>query len=334
MSKHSAIIKKRDEIQRSIELEQEAKKKDIESDKTLMYYRSELKRHQERNDANLQALDDRFESTRKTLEEKNDAAKRALDDKLEAAIKALEEKNEAAKRALDDKLDTTKRSLEDKHLAVKKDSDTSFTSEKRRLEDLISGKIEKLEESEPDTQLYRKKKAERKKLDTEEQTANDEVIDAFHKWQEAENKKINAAMNDAKFKERQIHLKQQQEEEKAREEYALRVEQETIANQKKFDEALARAGTRIVKTSTEPVDHVKEALESLETAIPQKKLRVTRKGKKLNIEELKKGQVYHIEDLETIDINTLTDEQIELYDDLWTSACKLDGFVGCKKVDK
>lgn len=290
MAKHSAILKKRDEVQRGIEVAQEAMQKDIEADKTVTYYRSELKRHQDRHDAFIQALED----------------------KLEAA----------------------KRALEDKHEAAKKASESSYDSEKTRLEDLLNGKIQKIEQSEPDTPAYRKMKAEKKKLETEEEKANEDMIDACHKWQEAEAKNAQNRIREAEFKERQYYLKKQREEEAARKEIEARKEREAEEAQRKFDEALARAAPRVVVTPTEPVDHVKETLEAIETALPERKIRPTRKGKKLNIEELKKGQVYHIEDLETIDTSNLTEEQFDLYDDLWTSACKLDGIVGCRKVDK
>jgi hypothetical protein len=280
MAKHTAVLKRQEEVQRQIELAQESMVRDVESDKTVTYYRSEMRRHES---------------------------------KFEASLKAMEEKFEAAKKALE----------------------LSYESEKRRLESCLENKIRVIENAEPDTPAYRKLKADKRKLEQEEEKARDEMLDASNKWQEAEEKKRKLYQEEATRKMREHEAQEARKVEIARQEYDARLERECQEAQKKLEESAKRvAGQRTVPTSTEPVDHVKQALDSLETALPQKKIRPTRKGRKLNIEELKKGQVYYIEDLETIDVSNLTEEQMELYDDLWTSACKLDGIVGCRKVDK
>ena len=302
MAKHSSILKKQETVQRDIDKIDLAFKRDIDGDKGIKQWRSEIIVQTSKHDRSIADLDDKLES--KT---------RALQDKFEADKKALEDKYDLAKKAVVSRYD----------------------SEKTRLDSLIVDKMKTIEESAPDSLAYRKLMAEKELLQADEEKARDEKLDAQYQYQVAQQKAMEALKRDAEFKERQYYLKKQREEEATRQEYEARVEREAQEAQRKFDEALARAPTRVVVTPpTEPVDYVKMSLDSLETALPQKKIRPTRKGKKLNIEELKKGQVFHIEDLETINTDNLTDEQFELFDDLWNSACKLDGIVGCRKVDK
>ena len=302
MAKHSAILKKQETVQRDIDKIDLAFKRDIDGDKGIKQWRSEVIVQTSKHDRSITDLDDKLES--KT---------RVLQDKLEADKKALEDKYDLAKKAVVSRYD----------------------AEKTRLDSLIVDKMKTIEESAPDSLAYRKLKAEKELLQADEEKARDEMLDAQYQYQVAQQKAMEALKRDSEFKERQYYAKKQREEEAARQEIEARKEREAQEAQRKFDEALARAPSRVVVTpSTEPVDYVKMSIDSLETALPQKKIRPTRKGKKLNIEELKKGQVYHIEDLETIDTDNLTDEQIELFDDLWNSACKLDGIVGCRKVDK
>jgi hypothetical protein len=281
MAKHSAIVKKRDEVQRGIELAQEAMQKDIEADKTVTYYRSELKRHQDRHDAFI----------------------RALEDKLEAAKRALEDKHEAAKRA----------------------SESSYDSEKTRLEDLLSGKIQKIEQSEPDTPAYRKMKAEKKKLEAEEEKANEEMIDASHTWQELEAKKAQERIREAELKEKQYHLKKQREEEAARQEIEARKEREAQEAQRKFDEALARAGPRVVVEQPPMTqdEHNKFTMEALKNAFPAP--RKFKKGKKTDLADLNRHTLYSVADLSTVELHSddenNPDPQLALYEELWHEAC-------------
>ena len=182
MAKHTALIKRKDEVQRAIEIAQEAMCRDIDSNKTLNYYRSELSRIEADKNKKL----DYFRSEMEKVE---------------------------ARAATD----------------------------KRYYEDLMGKKIQQIETAEPDTPAYRKMKADKAKLEKEEEQASEEMIDACNKWQEAEQKKIDVLRRENEAKLRRYELEEQRKQDAARQEYEDRIEREAQENQRKFDESLARA---------------------------------------------------------------------------------------------
>jgi hypothetical protein len=199
----------------------------------------------------------------------------------------------------------------------------------------MNGKIQQMESAEPDTPAYRKMKVEKSMLEKEEEKARNEMIEACQVWTVAQDRASKSKIQEEERKAMEYSRAEKEKVEEARRQEAIRLERVAEEQKKLFDESLKRAGGLRKEVVQEgPIDHVQMALDSLETAFPQPKIKPTRKGKKLNIENLKKGEVYYIEDLKTIDTDNLTDEQADLFDDLWSSACKLEGIVGCRKVDK
>jgi hypothetical protein len=281
MSKHSALVKRKDEVQRAIELAQESMQKDVESDKTVVYYRSELKRHQDRYDASLLAMEN----------------------KLEAA----------------------KRALEDKHEAAKKSAESAYEAEKRRLDDLLIGKIQKIESAEPDTAAYRKLKADKAKLEKEEEQLREEMIDASSNWQAAEAKKVQERIRAEEAKQKRIELEEQRKQDAARQEYEARIEREAQEAQKKFDESLARAGPRVVVEQPPMTqdEHNNFTMEALKNAFPAP--RKFKKGKKTNLADLNRHTIYSVADLSTVELHpddeNNPDPQLALFEELWHEAC-------------
>jgi hypothetical protein len=275
MAKHTAVLKKQEDIQRQIELAQGSMVRDIESNKTILYYRSEL------------------------LRIENDTEKKLSYYRSEMA--RVEAKAEA---------------------------------DKTRYTDLMNGKIQQIESAEPDTPAYRKMKVEKSMLEKEEEKTHTEMLEALQVWTAAQDRASKSKIQEEERKNADFLRAQEEKVTEARRQEAIRLERECEEKGKKMEESLKKAGGLRKEVVQGPVDHVKFTLDSLETAFPQPKIKPTRKGKKLNIENLKKGEVYYTEDLKTIDTDNLTDEQFELFDDLWTSACKLEGIVGCRKVDK
>lgn len=182
MSKRAAIVKRKDDVQRAIEIAQEAMCRDIDSNKTITYYRSELSRIE----ADMNKKLDYFRSEMEKVE---------------------------ARAAAD----------------------------KRYYEDLMGKKIQQIESAEPDTPAYRKMKADKAKLEKEEEQASEEMIDACNKWQEAEQKKMEAIKRENEAKLKRYELEEQRKQDAARQEYEDRIEREAEENQRKFDEAVARA---------------------------------------------------------------------------------------------
>ena len=84
-------------------------------------------------------------------------------------------------------------------------------------------------------------KADKAKLEKEEEQSREEMIDTCSKWQEAEAKKAQERIRGEEAKQKRYELEEQRKQDAARQEYEDRIEREAEENQRKFDEAVARA---------------------------------------------------------------------------------------------
>jgi hypothetical protein len=146
-NKLSSIEKRRDAVQRQIDVQREAYAlipKGVESNPTILYYMKERERVSTKQDIEISALEAKI----KTTEAKKQAAIEAIIAKFDSEINVLEVK---------------KNNLE----ATLKTEAERYTSEIQRI-------TEKLEDPDPPTPAFRRLKADRAKIDIEEAAATEE----------------------------------------------------------------------------------------------------------------------------------------------------------------
>ena len=276
--------------------------KDMDTNKSIVYYRKEKERVEKAIDFENKSIDDSIESIRQ---------------KTEAAIKQIEEDTERKIEALERK--------RKQKLSVLESQQQTYSTE-------ITTRIQKLEEAEPDTPAFRKIKAEETRLEKELKEAEEE----YHKAN-----MIQKAATERSFKNR-IKEREEEHDRQRRQQLAIdQAERERIEEQqrrkqeeeqRKFDEASERAGKRTDNKQPEEQDYVKLAVDSLNNAFPERKglIKYGKKGKQLKLEELNRNTIYTVLDLDTIVIDYDKDDEskIELWEELRTAAAKREKLPG------
>jgi hypothetical protein len=320
INNRSKIEKRLSDVERQMEIQREAHAltlNDIEDNETISYYRKE----KQKIDTNMTKEKASTLTRIEAIENKCKIAIEILEADIQRKIEALEAKRDAEKARINSEANC-------KIEALEKKSDNEIDRMNGVL-DKYSSEIErvrqKLGDTEPQTQSYRKLKADFVKLQEEEKEAAQIVSEKllqFNVVQEKHSKSMQRqAIEEFQRKEREQQLKDDAEREKIEQMNANKQKEE----QKRFDEAVERARAMGRKQVETPIDDSPEfTMKAIENAYPKKIPRIEKKGKQLKKEDITIHSAYSTADLATlpdIDYDVDTERYIAMYEKLWRDAC-------------
>jgi hypothetical protein len=347
INNRSKIEKRLSDVQRQIEIQREAHAlipKDIDDNETITYYRRET----QKVEANVTKEKTTTLTRTETIESKCKMAIEIIESDIQRKIEALETKKAQLIQQIEDDISRKIEALEAKRdaektrlnleanskiEAIQKKSDNEIDRMNGVL-DNYSSEIErvrqKLEDSEPQSQSYRKMKADLVKLQEEEKAAEQIVSEKLLQFQIVQDKHSKSMQRQAAEEYQRILREQQLKDDAEREKIELMNANKEREQMRLFNEAAER--TNGSKNQETPIDGSPEfTMKAIENAYPKKVPRIEKKGKQLKKEDITINSAYSTADLATlpdIDYDVDSERYIEIFDKLWRDACireKRDG---------
>jgi murein L,D-transpeptidase YcbB/YkuD len=319
LNNRSKIEKRLSDVQRQIEIQREAHTlipKDIDNNETITYYR----RESQKVEANITKEKTTTLTRIETIESKCKMAIEIMESDIQRKIEALEAKRDAEKTRLNSEANS-------KIEAIQKKSDNEIDRMNGVL-DNYSSEIErvreKLEDSEPQSQSYRKMKADLVKLQEEEKAAEQIVSEKLLQFQIVQDKHSKSMQRQAAEEYQRVLREQQLKDDAEREKIELMNANKEREQMRLFNEAAERANTKRRNSGDTPIDGSTEfTMKAIENAYPKKIPRIEKKGKQLKKEDITIHSAYSTADLATlpdIDYEVDTERYIEIYEKLWRDA--------------